>query len=132
MDLGLFGWYPLIDRKKGMYMQIAQSVVVGLNATNPGCEGATYLRIQVKPFVDRALGHPLYDDEEGAVEDGAPEGAAAAARGIGYDDTPPTLWAELQAALDALEATEAAAAPATRRSWLAAAAGWAASLFSVA
>ena len=67
-DVSRRSWYPLIDRKKGMYMQIAQSVVVGLNATNPGCEGATYLRIQVKPFVDRALGHPLDEEETVAGE----------------------------------------------------------------
>eukprot|EP00656_Telonema_subtile_P033738 TRINITY_DN3759_c0_g1_i3.p1 TRINITY_DN3759_c0_g1~~TRINITY_DN3759_c0_g1_i3.p1 ORF type:complete len:411 (-),score=75.74 TRINITY_DN3759_c0_g1_i3:227-1459(-) len=56
MDAGLFGYYPLFDRAKGMYMQISQSIVVGINDDNPGMTGASELRLLVKPAVDKALG----------------------------------------------------------------------------
>ena len=131
MDLGLFGWYPLLDRKKGVYFQIAQQVIAGLNSTNPGCEGATLLRLQVKPAVDRALGHVVASAEDisaavGSNDDevatAAAVAVAAASARLGYDNTPASLWTELSHALDAqLREEEAAAAVsaavAGERSW---------------
>ena len=143
MDLGLFGWYPLMDRKKGVYFQIAQMVVAALNDTeNPGCIGATLLRLQVKPAVDRALGHGVTSAEDTSAAAGSSDDAAAAAAAaaaamasahLGYDNTPKSLWTELSQALDA-QLREEAAAAAAERSWaqaakdaMAAAVEWASS-----
>ena len=91
MDLGLFGYYPLIDRAKGLYFQIAQAVIVGLNDTNPGCSGAMQLRSLVKPAVDRALGHA------GSLQV-IPQPHSGAR--TGFPDVPDRMWSELATALD--------------------------------
>jgi hypothetical protein len=94
MDLGLFGYYPLIDRAKGLYFQIAQAVIVGLNDTNPGCSGAMQLRSLVKPAVDRALGHA-----------GSSEAFPQPRIGVrtGLPDVPDRMWSELAIALEGLQ-----------------------------
>lgn len=98
MDLGLFGYYPLIDRAKGMYMQIAQSVIVGLNDTNPGCSGATDLRAQSKPLVDAALGHT--GESPQIPQETIRRLANSKVANMGYADTSAALWRELAEALD--------------------------------
>jgi hypothetical protein len=57
-DLGLFGYYPIIDRKNQIYMQVGQQYLEGLNSTGLGCEYALILRILVSPLVYKALGKP--------------------------------------------------------------------------
>jgi len=101
-DLGLFGYYPLIDRAKGIYMQIAQAVIVGLNDTNMGCTQAINLRLDVKPLVDAALGV-------------GPPPRRPAPRSLApsqvpmrdYTDTSPMLYQELNAALEGFLAGQA-------------------------
>merc|ERR1711862_505917 len=98
MDLGLFGYYPLIDRAKGMYMQIAQSVIVGLNDTNPGCSGATLLRVEAKPLVDTALGHS--SESPANAHETIHRLASTKVANMGYADTSTSLWREMEAALE--------------------------------
>ncbi|CAJ1384348.1 unnamed protein product [Effrenium voratum] len=65
MDAGLFGYYPMVDRSKGMYMQIA-------TATMPTSQKTFYaptiasmaLRLLSKFWVDRALGVQEEEMEE--------------------------------------------------------------------
>jgi len=64
MDLGLFGYYPILDRSRTHYMQIAQADIVCLNCTNPGVDGALPLREFIKPWIDWAIngtGPPPHD-----------------------------------------------------------------------
>ena len=85
-----------------MRAQVAQAVIVGLNATNPGCSGAMQLRQLVKPAVDVALGHA-----------GPPSGATRTTPGgvpewqhalrMGFDDSSAKLWRELSEAFERLE-----------------------------
>jgi len=57
-DLGLFGYYPIIDRKNQVYMQVAQQYIEGLNSSADGVGDAVQLRLEVTPAVYRALGVP--------------------------------------------------------------------------
>lgn len=54
-DPGLFGYYPLIDRANGMYMQI---VFAAYTKKQPTAISIS-LRSRVKPYVDKALGVPV-------------------------------------------------------------------------
>jgi hypothetical protein len=99
MDIGLFGYFPLIDRAKGMYMQIAQSVIVGLDDTNDGCSQATNLRQLVKPHVDHALG---VGPEPPPADVAAPSEGAPPPRG--FRELGETVWIELAAALEGWKA----------------------------
>jgi len=95
-DLGLFGFYPLIDRKKGMYMQIGQAVIVGLNDTNFACAQATLLRLIIKPAVDAALG--LEPRSVSPADRTQPQVSAVPVQA--YSDTSPAFYGELGAALE--------------------------------
>ncbi len=98
-DLGLFGHYPLIDRKKGMYMQIVQAVIAGLNDTNYACLQATNLRLVAKPAVDAALGLHQAAAPSSDVAGVSPVESARSVPPTAYADTPPTYYGELHAAL---------------------------------
>lgn len=56
MDAGLFGYYPLVDRKNQMYMQIVMQATVTSELDLIPTILATILREIVKPAVDQALG----------------------------------------------------------------------------
>ncbi|CAE7597824.1 lovD [Symbiodinium natans] len=59
MDAGLFGYYPLVDRTKGMYMQIVTMKVPTSKATYFAPTIASMaLRLITKGWVDRALHLP--------------------------------------------------------------------------
>jgi len=103
MDLGLFGYYPLIDRAKGMYMQIAQAVIVGLNDTNPGCSGAMDLRVLIKPTVDSALGHPNAAGMESGATKRATDAAQIHPKSTGFPELPGSFWTEVSAEIERLE-----------------------------
>ena len=55
MDAGLFGYYPLIDRANGEYMQIAQAVIVGLDSKVQPTTASIALRLAAKPTLDHCL-----------------------------------------------------------------------------
>ena len=82
--------------------QVAQAVIVGFNATNPGCSGAMSLRQLVKPAVDTALGHVAPTTSAPLTSSAAAGGAAEREQALrlGFDDTSDDLWRELSAALE--------------------------------
>ena len=55
MDAGLFGYYPLIDRANGEYMQIAQAVIVSLDSKVQPTTQSIALRVAAKPTLDHCL-----------------------------------------------------------------------------
>jgi len=55
MDVGLWGYYPIIDRSQNTYMQIAQAVIACLNCTNPGVDGAIGMREDIKAPLDSII-----------------------------------------------------------------------------
>lgn len=55
MDAGLFGYYPLVDRAKGMYMQIVQMQLVNSGTNFLPTISAMTLRRLIKGQVDKAL-----------------------------------------------------------------------------
>lgn len=95
-DAGLFGYYPLFDRAKNMYMQIVQSVIVGLNATNYGVNNALVLRQLVKPSVDKALGSPDPIPP-------SPQRASAASMMLQYPEMTGEVWSEFERAIDQIQ-----------------------------
>eukprot|EP00658_Telonema_sp_P-2_P038016 TRINITY_DN2732_c0_g2_i2.p1 TRINITY_DN2732_c0_g2~~TRINITY_DN2732_c0_g2_i2.p1 ORF type:complete len:338 (-),score=63.01 TRINITY_DN2732_c0_g2_i2:311-1324(-) len=97
-DAGLFGYYPVFDRTKAMYMQIAQSVLVGLNDTNPGVNGAMELRQLVKPAVDDALTSGTQASVQSQAA-GLPANVSQVSRvpseWLNYPELPATYWNDL-------------------------------------
>jgi len=54
-DPGLFGYYPLVDRRNGYYMQIVMMHVVA-NTSNFGpTEASSSLRLKIKPTIDSIM-----------------------------------------------------------------------------
>eukprot|EP00937_MAST-01D_sp_MAST-1D-sp2_P001896 g1896.t1 len=71
MDAGLFGYYPLIDRANGEYMQIAMAVIVSLDSKNQPTTQSIALRRAAKPTLDHCL--------RGGADESAPPLVAATA-----------------------------------------------------
>ena len=75
MDAGLFGYYPLVDRPRGYYMQVVQSQVVPLTNLNV-TQTAIDLRVAAKPTVDWCAGK----GPKPPTFEASPEAVARAAR----------------------------------------------------
>eukprot|EP00658_Telonema_sp_P-2_P038014 TRINITY_DN2732_c0_g1_i2.p1 TRINITY_DN2732_c0_g1~~TRINITY_DN2732_c0_g1_i2.p1 ORF type:complete len:131 (+),score=32.97 TRINITY_DN2732_c0_g1_i2:54-446(+) len=88
----------VFDRTKAMYMQIAQSVLVGLNDTNPGVNGAMELRQLVKPAVDDALTSGTQASVQSQAA-GLPANVSQVSRvpseWLNYPELPATYWNDL-------------------------------------
>jgi len=83
VDAGLFGYYPLVDRARGTYMQIVQMKMVTsqLDFYLPTVSSMV-LRKLVKPLVDYALRQPGGGDTDGARDMGSFRTVAASKHGI--------------------------------------------------
>lgn len=75
MDAGLFGYYPLVDRAKGTYMQIVYMKLVKSSTDFEPTISAMVLRRLIKPLVDWALMESAPGDtvEEPPTVDSSPD-----------------------------------------------------------
>jgi len=100
MDAGLFGYYPLVDRAKGMYMQIATMTFPKSQASYFAPTIASMaLRLITKGFVDAALHLPVKEVLwTGKTMDQAWSVTMDLLKGYGLQndwDSPAELWSSL-------------------------------------
>jgi CubicO group peptidase (beta-lactamase class C family) len=80
MDAGLFGYYPLVDRPRGLYMQVVQAQLVPLTDLN-ATQTAIDLRLAAKPTVDWCMGQGPKPPPVQATPEAVARGARLRAHG---------------------------------------------------